>query len=133
MQAGDLIYVSVRSPGDRGVSMRPRPPRERPDAPARGEVRMALVMVRAGERGAAAAVRLVQDFGGPDDPDAATLAVAPAATAVTTPAPDAQPRRGRGGPPGSRARKPAPAPAVDTSASVSGAQAQENSEIHGGA
>ena len=33
---------------------------------------MALVMVRAGERGAPA-VRLVQDLGGPADPDTATL------------------------------------------------------------
>ena len=116
MQAGDLIYVSVRPQGERGVSTRPRC--ERPGAPKTGKVRMALVMVRVAERGAPS-VRLVQDFGGPDDPDAATLAVAPAAAAVTTPAPDAQPRRGRGRPPGSRARKPAPAPAVDTSASAS--------------
>ena len=128
MQAGDLIYVSVRAPGDRGVSTRPRC--ERPGAPKTGEVRMALVMVRVAERDAPS-VRLVQDFGGPGDPDAlsATLACVPAAT---TRAP-AVPKRGRGRPPGSRTRKPAPAPAVDTSASASGAQAQENSEIPGGA
>jgi len=50
MQAGDLIYVSVRPRGDYGVNVRPR--RERRDALESGEVRMALVMVRAGERGA---------------------------------------------------------------------------------
>ena len=56
MHPGDLIYVSVR------------PRRERPDAPETGEVRMALVMVRAGERGAAASVRLVQDSAGRTTP-----------------------------------------------------------------
>jgi len=60
MHPGDLIYISVR----------PRPARA--GAPETGETRMALVMVRGGDRGAPA-VRLVQDLGGPDDPDAPPL------------------------------------------------------------
>ena len=121
MQPGDLIYVSTR------------PRRERPGARETGEVRMALVMVRAGERGAPS-VRLVQDFGRPVDPDAGSVSAAFATPAAMIPAP-AVPKRGRGRPPGSRARKPAqvPAPAVGTSTSASGAPAQESSEFPGGA
>ena len=117
MQLGDLTYVSTR------------PRRERPDAPATGEVRMALVMVRAGERGGVA-VRLVQDFGRPDDPGADSVSTALAASAATIPAP-AVSKRGRGRPPGSRARKPAHVPAPAGISSTSGVPAQENAEIPG--
>jgi hypothetical protein len=81
---------------------------------------MALVMVmRAAERsaGRGALVRLVQDFGCPDDPDAPLAAPAasgrarrPADQPTSRPAdqPTAMPpRRGRGRPPGSRTRKKA--------------------------
>ena len=128
MQPGDLIYVSIR------------PRRERPGAPDTGEVRMALVMVRAAERGAAT-VRLVQDFGRPVDPGAATLATRSAAAmadAACATAPAGTPalpvtRRGRGRPPGSRARKPALVPAPAGISSTPGIPAQENVEIPGGA
>ena len=130
MQAGDLIYVCVRSPGDRGVSIRPSS-RERRDGPETSELRMALVMVRAGERGAAASVRLVQDFGGPDDPDAGSVSAAFAAPAAMIPAPGV-PKRGRGRPPGSRARKPAQVPAPAGISSTSGVSAPEHPEIPGG-
>ena len=82
----------------------------------RDEMRMALVMVRADENGAPS-VRLVQDFGCPDDPDAPLAAPAasgrarrPADQPTSRPAdqPTAMPpRRGRGRPPGSRTRKKA--------------------------
>jgi hypothetical protein len=96
MHPGDLIYVSVRPQSGlgvavrpqcgRGVSMRPQfvsrvglRPTGGPASPQLaaepGSMRMALVMVRAGENGAPS-VRLVQDFGCPDDPDA-PLAAAP--------------------------------------------------------
>jgi hypothetical protein len=65
----------------------------------RDEMRMALVMVRADENGAPS-VRLVQDFGCPDDPDA-PLAGAPAPTTVAA----VPPRRGRGRPSGGKTRK----------------------------
>jgi hypothetical protein len=67
---------------------------------------MALVMVRAGEN-RAPSVRLVQDFGCPDDPDAPLATppapAEPAAQATGT----SPPKRGRGRPPGSRTRKKA--------------------------
>ena len=90
LRPGELIYVSTAA--------------QRTDAggSARGEARLALVMVRTDERGAAS-VRLVQDFGSPSDPSGAPGAPAPAA-------PDAAPapvKRGRGRPPGSRTKKPA--------------------------
>ena len=66
-----------------------------------GEVHMALMMVRAGERGVFP-VRLVQDFVRPDDPDAARAAAQAAAPTLPAPA-----KRGRGRPPGSRSRKTA--------------------------
>jgi hypothetical protein len=76
LQPSELIYVSMK-------------PRARADRPEREDVRVALVMVRRCERGTAS-VRLVQDFGGPNDPSA-------------TPGPA---KRGRGRPPGSRTKKP---------------------------
>jgi hypothetical protein len=83
LHPGELIYVSsVRG-------------RARPDEPAPGGLRMALVMVRGDGRGAAS-VRLVQDFGRPGDP-------APRIADAAAPAPV---KRGRGRPPGSRTRKP---------------------------
>jgi hypothetical protein len=89
LRPGELIYVSAR------------PARADGAAP---EVRLALVMVRAQSRAADrvdGSVRLVQDFGRPDD-GAAPLA-APAAGAAPEPAI----RRGRGRPPGSRNKKAA--------------------------
>ena len=128
MQPGDLIYVSTR------------PRRERPGAPETGEVRMALVMVRAAERGGAT-VRLVQDFGGPDDPDVGAPAAWPAAlpalshgplaaAPAVTAAPQAA-RRGRGRPPGSRSRRRAPIPAGDASSSGSGGARGRPWEVRG--
>jgi hypothetical protein len=72
MHPGDLIYVSMRPPYAPGA----RPRQQNVPVSLRsqvsstpGDVRMALVMVRTGENGAPS-VRLVQDFGCPDDPDA---------------------------------------------------------------
>jgi hypothetical protein len=91
---------------------------------------MALVMVRAAER-SAPSVRLVQDFGSPDDPDPATLDTgAPATTPVATAAP-APPKRGRGRQPGSRTRKPSRTRGANGRASMPGAPPQENPEIPG--
>jgi hypothetical protein len=89
LRPGDLIYV--RTPADGG-----------PAAGSEPAVRMALVMVLNGARGAVD-VRLVQDFGRTDDPDAleATVPALPAPAA----APATPPKRGRGRPPGSRNRK----------------------------
>ena len=75
---GELIYVS-------------RHPQTQTDGPEGEATRVALVMVRRSERGAAS-VRLVQDFGGPDGPST-SLPIAPV-------------KRGRGGPPGSRNKNP---------------------------
>jgi hypothetical protein len=88
VRPGDLIYVRARADG--------RP------AGAEPAVRMALVMVQSGARGAVN-VRLVQDFGRTDDPDAvdATGPVLPAAAA----APATPPKRSSGRPPGSRNKK----------------------------
>jgi hypothetical protein len=118
MHPGDLIYVAVRPQSGLGVSMRPQfvsrvgvrpagdaagmPPQRDPES---GEMRMALVMVRAGENGAPS-VRLVQDFGCPDDPDVFPVAAAPAPAEPTAQA-TAAPKRGRGRPPGSKTKKPA--------------------------
>jgi hypothetical protein len=90
LRPGELIYVSTA------------PQQTGPGVPARGEARLALVMVRADERGAAS-VRLVQDFGRPGDPSGAPSSPVPPGPEVA-PAP---PKRGRGRPPGSRTRKPA--------------------------
>jgi len=76
---GELMYVSMH-------------PQTQTDGPEGEATRVALVMVRHGERGAAS-VRLVQDFGGPDGPST-SLPIAPA-------------KRGRGRPPGSRNKSPA--------------------------
>jgi len=84
LRPGELIYVSTA-------------PQSRPGEPPRGDTRLALVMVRADERGAAS-VRLVQDFGRPGDPASTLTPSAPAAAPV---------KRGRGRPPGSRTKKPA--------------------------
>jgi hypothetical protein len=75
---GELMYVSKH-------------PQTQTDGPEGEATRVALVMVRHGERGAAS-VRLVQDFGGPDGPST-SLPIAPA-------------KRGRGRPPGSRNKNP---------------------------
>ncbi len=86
LRSGELIYVSAaRRSGSTGAEP--------------GEVHMALVMVRAGERGAPS-IRLVQDFGRPDDPDGARATATAAVPALPAPA-----KRGRGRPPGSRNRK----------------------------
>ena len=107
MHPGDLIYVSVRPPDRRGVSACRR---SQAGGAEPGEVHMALVMVRAGEQGAPS-VRLVQDFGRPDDPDAlGDLGRATAPTAV--PALPVPVKRGRGRPPGSRSRKNGAMPAM---------------------
>ena len=113
MHPGDLIYVAVRPRCGRWVAVRPhsgpavgmRPVSLRPQlGPELGEMRMALVMVRSGENGAPS-VRLVQDFGCPDDPDAPLVAApAPADPAALATAAPSQ-KRGRGRPPGSRTRK----------------------------
>jgi hypothetical protein len=91
LRPGELVYVSSA-------------PRHG-DGPARGEVRLALVMVRAAERGAERAdgsVRLVQDFGRPGDPAAPLHGLPPPLSAVAAPI-----KRGRGRPPGSRSRQAA--------------------------
>jgi hypothetical protein len=69
LQPGELIYVSMQ-------------PQARTDRPEREDARVVPVIVRRGERGTAS-VRLVQNFGGPDDPPATPLRV----------------KRGRGRPP----------------------------------
>ena len=71
-------------------------------AGAEPAVRMALLMVGAGAPGSVS-VRLVQDFGRSDEPDA----VAPTATALPAAVTAAPPslKRSRGRPPGSRTRK----------------------------
>jgi hypothetical protein len=74
---GELIYVSTQP--------------EIETAGSEGATRVALVMVRRGERGATS-VRLVQDFGGPDV-SSTSLPIAPV-------------KRGRGRPPGSRNKNP---------------------------
>ena len=75
LRAGELIYVSTQR-------------ESRGNAWEGDAARVALVMVRDGERGTAS-VRLVQDFGGPD---------------ASTPAAVAPLKRGRGRPPGSKNR-----------------------------
>jgi hypothetical protein len=92
LRAGELIYISAQ--------------RQQAPGPARALdaelAHLALLMVaRAAARGgarSAPAVRLVQDFGGPEDSAQATIATA-------APAPAAPIKRGRGRPPGSRTRK----------------------------
>jgi hypothetical protein len=85
LQSGQLIFVSTL-------------PRRDPWGAELGETRSALVMVRTVERGVPT-VRLVQDFGRPDD---ATPAPADSAAAPANPPPP--PKRGRGRPPGSRTK-----------------------------
>ena len=100
LRPGEMIYVSARR-------------RKRATDPAPGDVHMALLMVaKAAERGgarSAPAVRLVQDFGCPEDIAQPTLV---SAAPVHAPAPV---KRGRGRPPGSRNRKNGvlPAPLVN--------------------
>ena len=93
LRPGELICVSARR-------------RKRAGDPAPGDIHMALLMVaKAAERGgarSAPSVRLVQDFGCPEDPAAlATATAAPLAPPVHA----APVKRGRGRPPGSRNRK----------------------------
>ena len=90
LQPGDLVYVRARASGEnQGVG-------------STAAVHMALLMVRAGPPGSVA-VRLAQDFGRSDAPDA----VAETATAVPAAVTAAPPslKRGRGRPPGSRGKK----------------------------
>jgi hypothetical protein len=89
LRPGDLIYVRAGADGG-------------PPAGAESAVRMALLMILSGARGAVN-VRLVQHFGRTDDPDAvdATGPALPAAAA----APATPPKRSRGRPPGSRNKK----------------------------
>jgi len=100
LRPGELIYVSARR-------------RKRAGDPAPGEIHMVLLMVaNVAERGgarSAPAVRLVQDFGCPEDIAQPTLV---SAAPVHAPAPV---KRGRGRPPGSRNRKNGalPAPLVN--------------------
>jgi hypothetical protein len=91
LRPGDLIYVRVRPAG------------------AEAAVRMALLMVRDGARGAVV-VRLVQDFGRTDDPEPLNGATAALPSEAAAPAP--APKRGRGRPPGSRNRKNGALPAT---------------------
>jgi hypothetical protein len=90
LRPGDLIYVRTRADGG-------------PTAGAEPALRMALLMVLSGARGAVN-VRLVQDFGRTDDAAAALAATGPALPAPAA-APPAPPKRGRGRPPGSRNKK----------------------------
>jgi hypothetical protein len=83
VQLGELIYVSSR-PG--------RDPVGEGEA---GETRAALVMVSGFARGDAS-VRLVQDFGRPEDGGRGV--------AAGEPGPAAAPKRGRGRPPGSTSK-----------------------------
>jgi hypothetical protein len=93
LRPGELIYVSAgRRSGSAGAES--------------GDVHMALVMVRAGERGAPS-IRLVQDFGRPDDSDGPRATATAAVPALPAPA-----KRGRGRPPGSRTRKNGAMPAM---------------------
>jgi hypothetical protein len=110
LSPGDLIYV------------RTCPRRDGASGRELGETRVALLMVVGWERNAMR-LRLVQDFGRPEDgaapvraseahPAAPTPAVAAPARPQApveppAPAPAAPPRRGRGRPPGSRNKKAA--------------------------
>jgi hypothetical protein len=89
LRPGELIFVSTA------------PQQIRPGGTEGREPRLALVMVRADERGAAS-VRLVQDFGSPSD-SSAPLRLPASAMPNGAPAPA---KRGRGRPPGSRTKKP---------------------------
>jgi hypothetical protein len=77
------------------------------------EPRMALVMVRAAEGISGrngTLVRLVQDFGRPNDAPVTLQPAAPAAPSATSS--EASVKRGRGRPPGSRNKKPAERPSA---------------------
>ena len=89
LHPGELIYVSVRPRQDGATGA------------GRDDVHMALLMVRAGPPGSVN-VRLVQDFGRSDEPDAVaqTATALPAAVTAAPPA-----KRGRGRPVGSRSKK----------------------------
>ena len=89
LQAGDLIYVRARASG------------QGQGGAAATAVHMALLMVRAGPPGSVA-VRLAQDFGRSDAPDAVAQTATALPTAVTAASPV---KRGRGRPAGSRGRK----------------------------
>jgi hypothetical protein len=106
MHAGDLIYVAVRPPCASAagpVSLRAQ--RQWAESAEPRQMRMALVMVRAGEHGAPRCA-WSRDFGCPDDPD-----VSPPAEPAPTQAPAAPPqKRGRGRPPGSKTKKKAEGP-----------------------
>jgi hypothetical protein len=109
MHPGDLIYVSMRPSYTPGAGPRQQnvPVGLRSQVSSTpGDVRMALVMVRSGENGAPS-VRLVQDFGCPDDPDAVPLAAARAAPELAQPLAAPPQKRGRGRPPGSKTKRPA--------------------------
>ena len=94
LRPGELIYVST-TPGPVHAG-----------GPEHGEVRLALVMVRRDGRGAAS-VRLVQDFGGPDDAPGTLNASVPSQPATSLETPPVPVKRGRGRPPGSRNKTPA--------------------------
>jgi len=108
LQPGELIFASVRPRCGRRVSAGRRHGASGPGRGPGPDVHMALLMVmRAAERsaGRGALVRLVQDFGCPDDPGAAREP-APARVPAAAPAvPQTPVKRGRGRPPGSRTRK----------------------------
>ena len=90
LQPGDLIYVRARASG------------QGQGGAAATAVHMALLMVRAGPPGSVA-VRLAQDFGRSDAPDAVAQAATALPAAVTAAPPSL--KRGRGRPPGSRGKK----------------------------
>lgn len=69
LRVGDLIFAGTT----------PNPARPHGSDNSGGEIRRCLLMVAANDR-SGVRVRLVQDFGRPDDPCASTLAAAPAAS-----------------------------------------------------
>ena len=94
LRPGELIFVSAGAGPERGRSNAGSGPV--------GEARSALLMVSQNTRGVPVLVRLVQDFGGPEDPAAGPF---PGWESPETAEPSpSTPRRGR--PPGSRNKKP---------------------------
>jgi hypothetical protein len=91
LQPGDLVYVRARA-ADAGREA---------GVPA-AAVHMALLMVRSGAPGSVN-VRLVQDCGRSDEPEAVDQRASALPATVTTEAPPL--KRGRGRPPGSRSKK----------------------------
>ena len=93
LRPGDLVYVRARASG------------QGQGGASAAAVHMALLMVRAGPPGSVA-VRLAQDFGRSDAPDAVAQTATALPAAVTAAPPSL--KRSRGRPPGSRTRKNGP-------------------------